>query len=42
MARVPLREQRRRGIEVLVGKWANLDVRHSAPDDSVDLECPRR
>jgi hypothetical protein len=42
MTLVALRQQRGGCVEVLVGKWANLDVRHPAPDDSVGPECRRR
>jgi hypothetical protein len=38
---VALGEERRCCVGVLVGKWANLDVRHPAPDDSVAPECRR-
>ncbi|MFL6037018.1 MAG: hypothetical protein ACJ74B_00115, partial [Gaiellaceae bacterium] len=34
VASVPRGKQLRGVVEVLVGKWANLDVRHPAPDDS--------
>ena len=33
------REEPRRVVEVLVGKWANLQVRHQAPDDSVAVNA---